>query len=464
MFFIITSQTLTVVTIYTKITTMNLTVNTTSFFDANASASNQGTPTGFARPEPGVYTDVKEWIWKIVPPIVIILGTFGNSLTILVLLRQIRNLSSTAVYLLTLAFSDLLVLYLGPLRQWISYLWKIDVRTLTNVGCKIQIFLTYFGAQFSSWLLVAVTIERAVSVIFPHKVKLACTTMKAGVTVLTIFVCIFGLNAHFFYGYGQTYVPMASGSRYRCVPIYDNYKNFRDDILPWIDFSVTFLVPFVLLSTSNILIIFKLKRNTQRRKKMSISRNEKEGRSVTIMLIVLCVVFFICLTPVSIYLILQPYIKENARKLPFEAMIRQLEYQLFWHALTNCFSYINACTNFIFYFLSGSRFRAEVRALFTCKKAGKEGVFGNSSSGRSTSISNISSQNRNHPGSRTNPCLTDGQRENDQDKGSILNKPKTSSNDEMECAYIPIKNKESFTNLEHIGSDNCEINQIEKKA
>ena len=377
---------------------MNATVNTTLLLDILENVTVPQSSSG-SRPEPGVYTDVKEWIWKIVPPLVIILGTFGNSLTIVVLLRQARNLSSTAVYLLILAFSDLLILYLGPIRQWIKYLWKTDVRTLTDAGCKIQIFLTYFSAQFSSWLLVAVTIERAISVIYPHKVKLGCTTTKASISVLTIFICIFGLNAHFFYGYGLTSVPSNLKSTYQCIPLYDEYRNFRDEILPWIDFTVTFLVPFLLLSLSNVIIIVKLKRSARRRRKMSLTQTERAGRSVTLLLIVLCVVFFICLTPVSIYLIIMPHVKENAMKLPFQEMVRQIEYVLFWHALTNCFSYINATTNFIFYFLSGSRYRSEVRALFTCKNAGKEGVFGNSTVGRSTSITNTSSISSN-PGSR----------------------------------------------------------------
>ena len=365
---------------------MNSTVSITSFINISVTlttAANRGPPPGF--PQPGVYTDVKEWLWKIIPPIVMLLGTFGNSLTIIVLLRQIKNLSSTAVYLLSLAFSDLLVLYMGPLRQWIKYLWKTDVRSLTNAGCKIQIFLTYFSIMFSSWLLVAVTVERAVSVILPHKVKLCCTTMKASITVMIIFVGVFGLNSHLFYGYGLVHVPSTS-SPYRCTTLYDHYKDFRSDILPWLDFTFTFLVPFVLLTVCNVIIIVTLGKNARRRRKMSITASDKKNRSVTILLIILCIVYFICLTPISLYLIILPYAIEEANELPFLEMIRQREYLQFWHALANCFMYINSSTNFILYFLSGSRFRSEVKALFTCKHAGKECVFGNSTTTSKSSL------------------------------------------------------------------------------
>ena len=439
--------------------TMNSSYNITELFDINVTTTEPPSGGGPPRPEPGAYTDAKEWLWKIIPPIVMLLGTFGNSLTIIVLLRQIKNLSSTAVYLLTLAFSDLLVLYLGPLRQWIVYLWEVDIRTLSNAGCKIHVFLTYFSIMFSSWLLVAVTIERVISVILPHKVKLGCTTMKAGIAVVTIFICVFGLNCHILYGYGQVYKPTSSGN-YRCIPLYDDYLDFRNDILPWIDFVFTFVIPFVLLLTCNIIIIVVLRKNKLRRKKMSLSQKEKEGRSITVMLIMLCVVFFICLTPVSIYLIVLPYVKAEAQKLPFMQMVRQLEKTLFWHALTNCFGYLNSSTNFMFYFLSGSRFRAEVRALFTCKKAGKEGVFGNSTSGtRSTTLTNGSTVHS-KTGSKFSQVPSGDQRENDvnnhQEK-DIETKPKDSSNEKAGSGNGHLKDKDQFTNIQTVSPDHCEM-------
>ena len=141
--------------------------------------------------KPEIYADVTNRLLKIVPPVLIIVVTFGNSLAIAVFLRQGRKRSPTAVYLLPLAFSDLLILYLKPLRRWTIQLWNIDVLNLTNVVCKLHMCLTYSSLHFSSWLLVAVTIQWAISVLLPHKVKLHCTPMRAGKTVMVIFVSLF---------------------------------------------------------------------------------------------------------------------------------------------------------------------------------------------------------------------------------------------------------------------------------
>ena len=391
-------------TITTALFDGNSTLNTTLFddmstlnatlFDTNQTVTKAPSSGDGGGPiMPGVHTDVKEWIWKIVPPIVVILGTFGNGLTIIVLLRQIKNLSSTAVYLLALACSDLMIIYLGPIRQWIQYIWKdgnTDVRLQTDAGCRTSLFFTYFSFQLSSWLLVAVTIERVVSVMLPHKVKLGCTTMKAGITVLIIIGCLVPLNAHYFYGYRLRHNPANPRAPYVCGPLPEmvDYQTFLYKYWPWVDFAVGFAVPFAIMLIGNILIIVSLKRQATRRKKMSMTQNEKEGRPVTVMLIVLCVIYAVCLIPYNVYFIVLPYLREEAFKLPFNEMIRRMEYLLFIHAVVSCLSYINSTTNFILYFLSGSRFRKEVRNLFTCKGAGKQGVFGSSTAGRSTSFTN----------------------------------------------------------------------------
>ena len=347
---------------------MNLTLNSTS--SGGVSTVNIESESG----QPSIYTDAKEWIWKLVPPIVVILGSFGNGLTIVVLLRQIRSLSSTAVYLLSLAFSDLMILYLGPIRQWIIYMSDIDVRLLTGAGCRTSLFFTYFSFQLSSWLLVVVTTERVISVILPHKVQLGCTTIKAVITVLITVACMAVLNVHFFFGFGMKYNPAYTKAPIQCSPLHENYANFIYNILPWLDFVVAFALPFVILTTGNIVIIVSLKRQANRRRQMGLTTTQKEGRPITVMLIMLCIIFFICLTPANMFFILLPYLRAAALKLPESEMVQRREFLIFIHAVVSCFNYINSTTNFLLYFLSGSRFRTEVRYLLTCQRAGKKCV------------------------------------------------------------------------------------------
>ena len=274
----------------------------------------------------------------------------------------------------------MMILYLGPIRQWIRHIWDIDLRLLSSAGCMTSVFFTYFSFQLSSWLLVTVTTERLISVMFPHQVKLNCTTKKSGITVLVIIMCLAAVNAHYFYGYRLQYIPSDSLQRLQCGPRHElvDYSIFLYRYWSWIDFVISFAVPFAIMLIDNILIIVNLKRQTNRRRKMSISHTEKEERSVTVMLIALCIIYFICLLPCEVFFIVLPYLREAAIKMPFANMMKRMDYLLFLHTIVSCLSYINSTTNFILYFLSGTRFRAEVRHLFNCRRhdVGNRGVFG----------------------------------------------------------------------------------------
>ena len=376
-------------------------------------SSGNGPPPGFVAPSlpvPGYYANVTVEIWTYVPPIIISIGTVGNLLTIIVIFRQIFRISSTSLFLLCLAFSDLLVLYTSPLRQWILYnkAWENkDIRMNSEGSCRAHTFLTYFSIQFSSWLLVAVTVERLLSVILPHKIKTISTLKAAGISIASIAVLLILLNGHFLFLIGYGYVEEQSRQvgrdvYHRCWPKTSSYKAFSDEALRWIDFLVAFGIPFLILTACNIMIIVKLASTRHRRRKMSIGSQlkavEKDNRVITALLICLCIVFFICLAPVSIYFIGQPYWIDEITSRPvtspmqdfaqfqkdIEGIRADMEYIMFWHAIVNCFGYLNATCNFIFYVISGSKFRREIYALFCCRRPGRESVFGSSTRSRTT--------------------------------------------------------------------------------
>lgn len=390
---------------------MNLSENTSVIPDANSSMPPPGPPPGFmGEPPPGYYFNVTTEIWTYVPPFIISIGTVGNVLTIIVIFRQIirRILSPTSLFLLCLAFSDLLVLYTGPLRQWILHNedWnKTDIRNEDDASCRIHTFLTYSSIHFSSWLLVAVTLERVLSVIMPHRIKAISTVKVAAIAIVSTAGVLILLNGHFLFGIGYGYVREQSAQQGRdvyhpCWPKTSKYQEFSDDVWPWIDFLVAFAVPFIVLTTCNIIIIVRLTLTRRHRRRMSLGQGhtlrsiDRDNNVVTVLLICLCVLFFICLAPVSIYFIGQPYwITEiTSRSITSQQEALQaradMEYLIFWHAVVNCVGYLNATCNFIFYVLSGSKFRREIFGLFCCRKPGLESVFGSST--RSSSISSIS--------------------------------------------------------------------------
>ncbi|KAH3814334.1 hypothetical protein DPMN_142830 [Dreissena polymorpha] len=76
-------------------------------------------------PPVGYYGDTSALLWRVIPPILISIGTIGNSMTMFVLLRQ-KKMTSTAVFLCYLGLSGTLVLFSALLPGWVLYTWGID--------------------------------------------------------------------------------------------------------------------------------------------------------------------------------------------------------------------------------------------------------------------------------------------------------------------------------------------------
>ena len=101
---------------------------------------------------------------------VFILGLFGNTLILVVMCNQKFDKTSTSLYLSVLAVSDTSVLLSGPLITNISlHLFDLDLRKVHISLCWIFKFFIFWGRLFSSWCLVAITVERMLVVLKPHK-------------------------------------------------------------------------------------------------------------------------------------------------------------------------------------------------------------------------------------------------------------------------------------------------------
>lgn len=312
-------------------------------------------------------------IWKVVPPFLILFGTIGNTLSVLVLTRKgIRN-STTALYLTFLAVSDLLVLYTGLLRQWLNYLVSYDIRHHSEAACKIHLWLVYTTLDFSAWILMAVTLERVLATWRPMRAKTICSRVTATVIIIAMLILLLALNSHFVYGMiNKDDVDEAGrviGVR-RCQAVNSRYVDFFISIWPWIDLGSFCVIPCTVIVVGDFSIlctVIKSHRRTSSRTSLPrISRSsstQSEGHkysSLTVMLLVLNSAFLITTLPISIYNIGYPHWLPDAS----QNTIASIE---FWWAVVNMLMYTNNAINFLLYCLSGTRFRREVANMF-CPK------------------------------------------------------------------------------------------------
>jgi len=134
---------------------------------------------------------------KIYPVLILVLGTFGNLLSFCVLIRAAMRRYSTFCYLACLALVDLAVIITFCVNFISLYHFNYDIQN-ESFPCKLFAFCIYFLPQYSSWILVAVSIDRVISAKY---LRLAKTWTKPRHSVLVTFILglFFAvLNSHFF--------------------------------------------------------------------------------------------------------------------------------------------------------------------------------------------------------------------------------------------------------------------------
>ncbi|CAF0879981.1 unnamed protein product [Rotaria sp. Silwood1] len=134
---------------------------------------------------------------KVYPVLIFILGSFGNLLSFCVLIRTAMRRYSTFCYLACLALVDLGVIITFCVNFISLYHFNHDIQN-EPLQCKLFAFCIYFLPQYSSWILVAVSIDRVISVKY---LRLAKTWSKPKHSVLVTFVLgifLAILNSHFF--------------------------------------------------------------------------------------------------------------------------------------------------------------------------------------------------------------------------------------------------------------------------
>ena len=143
-----------------------------------------------------VYTSIII-ILKIYPVLILILGSFGNLLSFCVLLRATMRRYSTFCYLACLALVDLGVIITFCVSFISLFHFNYDIQD-EPFPCKLFAFSIYFLPQYSSWILVAVSIDRVISAKY---LRLAKTWTKPRHSVLVTFLLglfLAVLNSHFF--------------------------------------------------------------------------------------------------------------------------------------------------------------------------------------------------------------------------------------------------------------------------
>lgn len=289
--------------------------------------------------------------------LMLIFGTIGNVISMVVLCRSgFRNLVS-AVYLRCLTIVDLIVLYTGLVRKIIFFLLGIDIRLYFPAICGTHMWLTYVSLQCSAWIRIAFTIQRLFCIWLPYGSRYRFTKRAARIKIFIVALFIALLNSHTIYGRVTVFYPLFNSTS--CDYVTEDYSIFFEVYWSIIDFCLYSAFPSVFMLIGNMLIIIKVIKSRKGIQRNSSSRTNSSSRnsnfsSMTIILIMLNIFFIIFTSPSGIILI---------------TIGNSMEYEddnLIWRLfdIFDVVSYLDNSLNFVLYCLSGSLFRQEVIKLF----------------------------------------------------------------------------------------------------
>lgn len=149
---------------------------------------------------------IKASIIKYLYAFLLLVGTFGNIVCSIFLRKYYRTSWSVCFYLILSMFFGLIELYIYCGNNWFEKVTNsnltLKINVLSNAVCKVYNFVTNVLLFFNSWIMVAISIETMITVVYPKKMYKMCSVDKARSVVLLITVLVICFNLHYFWTIG----------------------------------------------------------------------------------------------------------------------------------------------------------------------------------------------------------------------------------------------------------------------
>uniref|UniRef100_T1J5R3 G-protein coupled receptors family 1 profile domain-containing protein n=1 Tax=Strigamia maritima TaxID=126957 RepID=T1J5R3_STRMM len=201
---------------------------------------------------------VLEFLNKYYIPVIVAVGTIGNSISCIVFLCTHLRIRSSSYYLAALAVADVGFL----LTLFLVWLASVGVEVFNLEGwCQIAVYLSSTSSFLSVWFIIAFTVERFIAIQYPLQRPQMCTVKRAKLTIsiLSLFaflihsylLCVAGLVRNDAPSNGEN-----SNASYACGLLPDHYRAMR--IINSVDTVITLILPLLLIVTMNSLIARQL--------------------------------------------------------------------------------------------------------------------------------------------------------------------------------------------------------------
>ncbi|XP_076452258.1 uncharacterized protein LOC143287902 [Babylonia areolata] len=300
------------------------------------------------------YFVVAVLLWKFCPPVVLILGTFGNIMSIFIMGRTSSGESTVNIFFLAIAVGDLVTLYTGITLKWL----EVSFGLIFPSGWPLLMWITPASGAIVSWMLVCVTLQRVLSVVWPHHVHRIYTRKRVFLLIGGVTAFLAALYSHSLYCFYP--VSQRNDSSYNCISSSPQYAWFIDKVFSYVDLVVFSVVPFVCLAVGNSVLIWKLTasaraagRSMATASSQHMVKRNQNNTSVTLTVLVVSMTFLVLTLPSALFYVLF-FAKDQTALAPRKAADVYL-----FSTLGILLADSNSAVNFYLYCLTGRRFREE---------------------------------------------------------------------------------------------------------
>ena len=282
-------------------------------------------------------------------PIFFFIGLVGNILSIILIMKGTLKHMSSGVYLLFLAVADLFICALG-IADWLPRVAMDYVITDHEAVCKTIQFFSKVLEQTSSWMIVAITVERAVVLIRPRHALLLTTRRMAWIITAAIVTTLVLINIR---------QPFIAGiiDEGGCHYIKEIDEHLTGIPLALLDLLIYSFIPSIILIACNVSLAVRLNKQHKdsliEESKENVKNNKKQ---ITAMVIALTFVFVVLTLPYSCFMI-SDFVPPDILWVP---NTREL-----WFDIVKLLVVVNHSINIFLYFLI---FRQDFWDMFKCGK------------------------------------------------------------------------------------------------
>ena len=287
--------------------------------------------------------------WHTIHVIVLAIAIIGNFFTFCICIKKVNRKKSFMLYLAALAIFDTIcsIHFLVPLLNYVpSFSWGPP-----EVYCKLTGFVFDSAKYISSWLIVAIALERTVSAKVPHHVARISGQSFGIKTIATIVVIAFILNSHLLYGW----TGVTDGTVIWCYTIPGPYSILWNYFHPFILAIFYSLLPGTILILCNTVMVKAVFASTKIRGAIS-DQAARRNQDLMIVAILVSISFIILTSPHPLFLIFSG--KTN--------YFERTDVDILIYNITRLMGYINNAINFFLYVISGSRFRKNFKEMIKC--------------------------------------------------------------------------------------------------